>query len=271
MRTKLILEVGYNHQGDMDKAKELIDDASELKAWAIKFQKWDVDGFPKEIKDKKRTDNHAFGKTYYQHRKHLEFSIKQLKELKKYAEKKGLVFICSGKDLKSIKQIVEDLKCEWVKVPSQRYKDNAIFKYLYYKKPDVKIMVSTGMQYHNEIPKSRWLKEANVIMHCVSNYPTKLKDCDLGVLNTFDFYNGYSSHEVNAMGVQYAVAMGCEYIERHFTFDKNAKGTDHQVSSDVEEVKEIIKDIEFVETLLGSGKRELTDIERSNKAFYGSF
>jgi len=273
MRAKIILEIGYNHNGSMTKAKGLIREAAKLNVWAVKFQKWDIEGFPEELKNMKRSDKNAYGPTYYEHRKYLEFSIEQLKELKEYSEKKGLNFCCSGKDFNSIKQLVEELNCKIIKVPSQRYRDNQIFRYLYKERKErgLKIIVSTGMLYEDETKKSRWIDKdgADIIMHCVSLYPARKEDVNLIVMRN-SFYNGYSSHEINGDCIKYAVALGADYIERHFTLDNNDKGTDHKVSSTPDQMLNIIKDIEEVEKIV-STKRSLTEQEKKHRKFYWGF
>lgn len=273
MKTKIILEIGYNHQGDIELAKQMIDEAEKLKVWGVKFQKWEVDEFPEDLKKKKRDDQNSFGKTYEEHRKALEFSIKQLKELKKYSENKGLKFVCSGKDFTSVKKLVEDLNCKYIKLPSQRYKDHDIYLYIMSNKvkKNLFIMVSTGMHFEGDIPRSRWTTQANVVMHCVSDYPASLGQCNFAWMRKNKFYNGYSSHEINGTGIKFAVALGAEYIERHFTLDKTMKGTDHKISSDVKEMKKIIAEIEVTEKILGNGHRLLSEREKKNREFYKGF
>ncbi len=273
MKTKLILEIGYNHNGSEETARQMIDEAEELGAWGVKFQKWDIDGFPDWKKDEKKTGAHAYGKTYYQHRKALEFSVSQLKKLKKYAEKKGLVFICSGKDIESVRTLVEDLKLEWIKLPSQRYHDNKIFKYLMSAKKGtgLNIIVSTGMKTADEIYASKWPECADVFMHCVSKYPCTLQEADLGFMRSCDYYNGYSSHDEEGRAIPFAVLIGAEYVERHYTLDKKGKGSDHKISSDKSEIYDIIKEIEFMEIVLGNLNRNLTDEELRVRDIYSRF
>jgi len=93
------------------------------------------------------------------------------------------------------------------------------------------------------------------------------------IRNIFDkckFLNGYSSHELNGIACKYAVALGCEYIERHYTSDKNNKGTDHKLSSDLNELKQIIKDIRDAEEIRGS-YRNLSEKEKKLRDYYRSF
>jgi len=272
METKIIAEICYNHQGHIMTAKQMIDEAAELGLWAVKFQKWDVDGLPDWKKEEERTDENAFGNTYYEHRKKLELSIKQLLKLKKYANDKGLVFICSGKDFISITQLVEN-GFKWIKLPSQRYKDNKIFKYLLAnkKKRKLKIIVSTGMRHENEILNSKWIQHADVIMHCISLYPAKPEDCNIAFMRKHKFYNGYSSHEDRGKAIVPAVCAGAKYIERHYTFDITEKGSDHAISSDYNEMKNIIKQIEEIEPTLGDGNRNITEKELQVREIYKRF
>lgn len=275
MKTKIIAEIGYNHNGSIEIAKEMIDEASKLNLWAVKFQKWNIEGFPDEIKNKIRNSPHDYGKTYYDHRKFLEFNIEELKELKKYAEQKKLQFISSGKDFFSVRQLAEKLNCQIIKLPSQRYLDHDIFIYLYNerKKRNFAIAVSTGMHKQKEIMNSRWIDDdgANIIMHCISQYPAKLEDCNLGWMAKAGIYNGYSSHEIEGKAIKYAVSMGAIFIERHFTLDKKSKGSDHIISSDVKEMKKIIKSIEEIEEIMGTGKRKISKEELKLGRYYRSF
>jgi sialic acid synthase SpsE len=271
MRAKIIAEIGYNHNGSMELAKKMIREIAKLKLWGVKFQKWDIDNFPDEIKNQIRNSEHDYAEKYYDHRKFLEFSIEQLAELKEYAEKKGLEFIVSGKDMNSLKELMQ-LNLKFIKIPSQRYHDNNVFKYLYHerKKRGFYIMASTGMLNGKQIKKSRWIKEADILMHCISLYPAKLEHCNLNWMDKVD-YNGYSSHEEGGKAIKYAICKGAQFIERHFTLDKNDKGSDHSMSSDVQEMKLIIKEIEDIEKILGDGKRNITPEEFKLGRYYRSF
>jgi sialic acid synthase SpsE len=274
MRTKIIAEIGYNHNGSFEYAKKLIREVAKLGLWAVKFQKWDIEGFPEHIRDQVRSDEtHNYGETYYEHRKFLEFSIEQLAELKEYAEKKGLEFIVSGKDLQSLKDLME-LNLRFIKIPSQRYLDNEVFKFLYYerKKRRFYIMASTGMLRGKQIMKSRWTHKdgADVLMHCISQYPADLNLVNLAWMDRIA-YNGYSSHEIDGKAIVYAICKGAQFIERHFTLDKSGKGSDHSISSDVAEMKRIIKDIEELEIMLGCGGRNISQNELELGKYYRSF
>ena len=95
MKTKLILELGCNHQGKIELAKKMIDNAEKLGVWGIKLQKRDIGSIPEKIRLKTRDIKKSFGKTYAEHRRALEFNCHEILELKKYTESKGLKFIIS--------------------------------------------------------------------------------------------------------------------------------------------------------------------------------
>lgn len=269
MLSKIIMECCYNHQGDINIAKQMIDDAVKLGIAFVKFQKWSINDFPEQIKNQPRNDKHAFGKTYYEHRKALELTIDQLLELKDYTESKGLIFICSGKDLASIKLLIQH-GIDYIKLPSQRLLDQSIIDFLKPIEKDLFILASTGMHYEDEILKSYWYKNADVIMHCITDYPAKLNDCDIAFMNKLR-YNGYSSHEFEGRAIKYAVISGAKYIERHYTLDKSMKGADHIVSSDYKEMCNIIEDIKEAEMIMGSGKRDMNKSELANRKYYLGF
>jgi len=267
MKTKLILECGCNHNGDMDIAIKMIDHAHLLGAWAVKFQKRDVELIPDEMKKLPRDLSNSFGKTYYEHRKALEFSIVEMENLKYHAESKGLVFICSAFDINSIKELIS-YRFEYIKIPSQfaDRKDfqNKIMPYFL----EQNIFVSLGMRSSNELDSNIWRYGRVNTMHCISVYPHAINESCLSMLYREDI-NGYSSHGKEGREIQYAVMAGAQYIERHFTLDKTMNGSDHStVSSEPEEIIRIIKEIEYVESILGDQERLLTDKEKKVRAFH---
>jgi sialic acid synthase SpsE len=269
---KIILECCYNHQGDIKLAKKMIREAQELGVWGIKFQHWDYENMPEWKKNQIRKPENSFGDTYYEHRKALEFSVEELIELKNYAEKRNLVFICSGKDYNSVVDLVEKVECKYIKLPSQRYLDNKIFKYLVRNKHKLnKIMVSTGMWSEKEILSSKWLIYADVIMHCISSYPAKYEDVNFGWFRSNRFYNGYSSHEENGKAIPEFVFLGAEYIEVHYTLDKTMKGSDQSMSLDYEDIKNLLEILKSVEGKVSVKSRLVSDEENKIKKEYTVF
>jgi sialic acid synthase SpsE len=272
MRTRIILETGCNHQGEMQIAKEIILDAHKLGVWGIKFQKRDIESMPDDLKNRPRDMSTSFGPTYYEHRKKLEFDIDQLQELKNLAHRKGLKFICSAFDEKSANDLIK-LGCDFIKLPSQLYMNDSMRNKL--KQGIVsrdKVIVSTGMHTIDEILDSPWMIEAFLVMHCISIYPARLSQLELSVIDILKRHTknvGYSSHDINGEAIKYAVLCGARYIERHYTLSKSMKGSDHEtVSSDFKEMLKIIKDIEYIETLLGNGKTKLHPDELCTRKIY---
>lgn len=271
-KVKLLLECGCNHQGNLETAMSMIEEAARLKVWGIKFQKRDIEAIPDKVKNKKRSLSNSFGETYYEHRKFLEFDIDEIRLLKKMSETKGLKFVCSAFDIKSIKDLIR-VGCKYIKLPSQLLLDKDIANILLQNKTSYKILVSTGMHEWEEIENCIWLNHADVIFHCISTYPAKITEMNLetiGNLNSITTANiGYSSHEMEGAGIKFAVLAGAKYIERHFTLNTEWKGSDHgTVSSDVPEIKRIISDIEWAERIRGTQERLCRLKERNVRKVY---
>jgi sialic acid synthase len=261
LKTKILLELGCNHQGNIYNAIQMIDEAAKLGAWGIKFQKRDCDLIPKEIGDTPRKPENSFGTTYYEHRKALEFSVDQIASLKEYAEKAGLKVVVTVFDLISMDQMIR-AGFEYIKLPSQFYSNYAMNLKLFDMKipmsavhPDFKIIVSTGMHTMREIELWPWFDKSYITMYCRSIYPCELNDIDFKMalslkekLKKSRF--GYSSHDKQGCAIPYMVLLGAEYVERHYTLNKEWKGSDHgTVSSDFQEMQGIIKQIEEMESL----------------------
>ena len=281
MKTKLILEFGCNHNGEMSIACDMISKANEIGAWGIKFQKRDVESIPGNVKNIERSLHNSFGKTYYEHRKALEFSIEEIEALKNVTEKCGLKFICSVFDLNSLIDLAA-IGCKYIKLPSQLYSNKFLQKELITLKKtfNCSAMVSTGMHSAEEILNNGWLDYADIIFHCISIYPCDISDMNIVFIRALkemsrrhnNFSVGYSSHDFEGKGIPFAIAAGAEYIERHFTIDKKMKGSDHStVSSDMYEIVNIIHSIVEIEEILGDEKRECNEREKQIRKIYRGF
>jgi len=261
-KTKIILEFGANHQGNIYNAIKMIDEAAKLGVWGIKFQKRDCDLIPKEIGNTPRKPENSFGSTYYEHRKALEFSVDQIASLKEYAEKAGLKTVVTVFDLISMDQMIR-LGFEYIKLPSQFYSNYAMNLQLFDLKipmsdvhPYFKIIVSTGMHTLRELDMWPWFDKSDITMYCRSIYPCGLNDIDFKMaLNLKEKLKqsrfGYSSHDKQGCAIPYMILLGAEYVERHYTLNKEWKGSDHgTVSSDFHEMQGIIVDIKEIESRL---------------------
>lgn len=275
MKTKIILEVGCNHQGNIDLAKKMIDVCVSLGVAGVKFQKRDIESIPPEVAKQPRDPAVDFGATYKEHRAALEFSQDQMFQLKIHAESQGLLFSCTAFDVQSMKDLLE-IGVEYVKLPSQLLlKDNIHIAYKNERTSQNKLMVSTGMHSGSEILKSLFY-QPDILYHCISVYPARVEDCNISFIDKLiaqsrelkadgnkGFEVGYSSHEIGAGAVAFAVMAGATWIERHFTLDKGMKGHDHKtVSSTPQELQEMIQLVRLAESIQGDGERVLSNDEK---------
>ena len=266
---KIIAEIGYNagKTDDLTLAYTFISEAIKAGAWAVKFQKWDIDAIPEDVKASKRDLKDSWAPTYYEHRKAVEFTIEQLKLLKHETLIQGAEFIVSGKDFNSIKLLAEN-GFTHIKIPSQLAYDIDIYNYLH-KIKEVTVYVSLGMCNEEDYKRCSWNFENAIKFHCHSEYPVPLQNVNLSVLNRYPF-QGYSSHEVDAEACSFAMSIpSVEYIERHFTIDKTLKGRDNStVSSDISEFTKLCKDASNYDMFFKDRERVMTLQEESISEFY---
>ncbi|MEX0931909.1 MAG: N-acetylneuraminate synthase family protein [Candidatus Paceibacterota bacterium] len=260
----VIAEVGINHNGDMEIAKKLIDVARDSGADAVKFQKRTTkEILTKEGLDKPYTSPNAFAPTYGAHRDALEFNEDQYRELKKYAEKNGVLFFASAWD-KGSADFLESFDVDAYKVPSADTINIPLLEYI--AKKNKPVLISTGMNTFDEIQDavSTVLKHNNrvVVFHCLSLYPSPEHMIELAFMDTLKrtFHPlpvGYSGHEIDLLPTLAAVSRGAVIVERHLTLDKQMKGSDHAGSLEPHELKELVDSIRRIEKILGKGGKTM--------------
>ncbi|XP_013878937.1 N-acetylneuraminic acid synthase a [Austrofundulus limnaeus] len=265
----IIAEIGQNHQGDIEKAKKLIKMAKECGADCAKFQKSDLaHKFNKRALERPYDTKNSWGKTYGEHKRHLEFSHDQYKELQEYAEEVGIFFTASGMDEKAV-EFLHELNVPFFKVGSG---DTNNFPYLEKTaKKGRPMVVSSGMQSMETMRQVyKIVKQHNenfAILQCTSAYPLEPKDVNLRVITEYqkefpDIPIGYSGHESGISISVAAVALGAKVIERHVTLDKKAKGSDHAASLVKSELEELVRSIRLVEIALGSNVKQMLPCEK---------
>lgn len=276
---RVIAEVGCNHMGEVKIAREMIETAKFFcKIHAIKFQKRN----PKECLTEKEYNSqhpvsyHSFGKTYGEHREHLEFTLDEHRGLKEYCDLLGIVYSSSVWDLTSAKEIAS-LKPEFIKIPSAC---NTHFEMLHYLCNNYKgeIHVSLGMTTHKEeegIVNFFIECERNkdvVLYSCTSGYPVADEDvCLLEIKRLRDKFLdsvkaiGFSGHHKGIAIDVAAFVLGAEYIERHFTLDRAWKGTDHAASLELDGLRRVARDINSVSKTLTYKNMEIMDIEETQR------
>ena len=264
----IIAEAGSNHNNELYLAKKLIDVAAEAKADAVKFQLFTAKGlYPSNC----GSIELSYGKVdLYKVIEKLELPLKWLPELKGYAEKYGLIFMCSPFEEKLVDEL-EKINIDCYKVASPELNHIPLLEYIgKNKKPiiastglckiqDIAEAIETIQKYHNNL----------AIMHCVSAYPTPLEDCNLNVIETlkkvFNVPVGFSDHTFDPIfAPTVAVYKGANIIEKHFTLDKKMEGLDHYFALEPLEIKEMVKIIRSVEELDKNGQEKFIN-ERFGK------
>lgn len=276
---KVIAEIGCNHKGDINIAKEMIETAKYFcKIYAVKFQKRN----PKECLTKEEYNKphpvsyHSYGKTYGEHREFLEFTIDQHRKLKTYCDQLGIIYSSSVWDLTSAKEIIS-LNPEYIKIPSAC---NTNFKMLKYICDNYQgdIHISLGMTNHKEEENIvNFLKEKNrnkdtVLYACTSGYPVPDKDVCLFEIKRLrkKFLKdvkaiGFSGHH-NGIAIDVAAfVIGAQYIERHFTLNRTWRGTDHAASLEPDGLRRVARDIKSVAETLCYKDKEILDIEEEQR------
>lgn len=254
--TKIIAEIGINHNGDMDKAKRLIDIAAVAGCDYAKLQKRNPDVcVPEEQKNLMRKvpwNNEEI--TYLQYKKDIEFSVNQYKELKGYAKSRGIILFASVWDVDSAKDLAPIF--DTVKIPSACITDYDLLKYCdenYFIK-----MMSTGMSTEKEIDIAANILDPDVIFHTNSSYPSKVEDLRLQYLLWLKWNHkerdiGYSNHFFGLTPCFAAVALGASYIEVHICEDHRDWGSDQSSSVEPVGLIKLVKGIRDLELALSKG------------------
>ena len=258
----VIAEIGINHNGDINLAKELIDMAQTSGCDAVKFQKRTVEEvYSTEELDKPRES--PWGTTTREQKHGIEFNITQYKELEEYSNEKGLAFIVSCWDLDSLQEVEDNLNVKYHKVASALATDKEFLEALHYTgKP---IILSTGMCTDEQVDAAlKILKHTEYVLACTSTYPTKEEEVNLNYINTLkEKYHylsvGFSNHYNGLAACMGATALGAECLEFHITKDRTMYGSD-QVAS-IESVNELMVSVRKIERMLGDGKKVVYDSE----------
>jgi N-acetylneuraminate synthase len=261
----IIAEVGINHNGDLDVAKQLIDAAVEAGCDAVKFQKRTPElCVPKDQRDKMRNTPWGYI-SYMEYREKVEFDKGQFSELVDYCDEKKIDWQASAWDEPSV-DFLEQFDPILHKAPSASLTDTALLtKMRQQKKP---IILSTGMSDLNQIQAAVDLLGTDdlILAHCTSTYPCPPEELNLRMIQTLrDMYPcpvGYSGHEVGLPTTVAAVSMGACVIERHITLDRAMWGSDQAASIEPGGLRLLVKYIRVVEQALGDGVKVVYESEQ---------
>jgi N,N'-diacetyllegionaminate synthase len=272
----IIAEAGVNHNGSIDLAKKLIDAAAAAGADYVKFQTFKTENLvdKKAVKADYQIQNTQSEGSQFDMLKKLELSEADHHILRAYCNEKNIHFLSTAFDLESF-DLLKKMDLGLYKIPSGEITNLPLLEEI--GKSGKDIVVSTGMATLEEVEATLNVlfsvgatREKITLLHCNSDYPTKMYDVNLlsmlQLAQKFGTAIGYSDHTLGIEVPIAAVALGAVCIEKHFTLDKSLPGPDHLASLDPKELKEMVTAIRNIEEALGSGIKAPTAAELKNKS-----
>jgi N-acetylneuraminate synthase len=260
----IIAEIGINHNGDLDIAKQMIDAAVHARVDAVKFQKRTPDiATPLEQQNQMRETPWGYI-TYLDYRYKVEFNEEQYREIDRYCKEKGIAWLVSVWDQPSV-AFMEQFDTPAYKIPSASLTDFGLIRKA--RATGKPLILSSGMSTMEQIRQGVELAgEEVVLMHCTSTYPCEPEELNLKMVETLrsEFPNlpiGYSGHEVGLVPTAVAVALGACMVERHLTLDRAMWGSDQAASVEPWGFETLVKYIRVTERSIGDGVKKVYDSE----------
>lgn len=278
----IIAEIGANHNGNMDLAFQLIDEAVKCGADCVKFQSWNKSS----VFSRKTYDDNYFLADDYRNRTDYtleeiveEYSIdfKQHYLLKEHCEKMGIEFNSTPFSCAEVDLLVDELDVPFIKIASMDLNNLPFLKYVAGKKRPV--VLSTGLGTLADVDDAVSCLEKNgcneiVLLHCIAIYPPKDEQVNLNNIDmlrdTFGYPVGYSDHTLGTIAPIMSIAKGACIIEKHFTLDKNMIGWDHKVSADSSDLKTIVEAAVRGNKMLGNRRESVVESQERRDAFQRS-
>jgi N,N'-diacetyllegionaminate synthase len=276
MNVRIIAEAGVNHNGSLERARELVRIAAKAGADIVKFQTFKADKIvsrhaAKAEYQKQTTDENE---SQLEMLKKMELSLTDYEALTAYCEKCGIAFLSTAFDLDSVDLLLHLGQNIW-KIASGEITNLPYLRKIGSLQQEV--IMSTGMADLGEIEDAlQVLEKAGLqrnmitILHCNTEYPTPMQDVNLRAMQTIGaafpgLRIGYSDHTQGIEIPIAAVAMGATVIEKHFTLDKKLPGPDHQASLEPQELEAMVQAIRNIEMAMGNGIKSASDSEIKNK------
>lgn len=261
----IIAEIGINHNGSLDIAKQLIDVAKEAGADAVKFQKRTVDlVYTQEFLDSPRES--PWGKTQRAQKEGLEFNAEQFREIDRYCKEKGIDWFASAWDVESQK-FLRQFDLRYNKIASAMLVHEPLLRMIAEEKRHT--FISTGMSDIQHVERAiEIFREAGCsfeLMHTISTYPMDDEDANLNRIKTlrerFGCDVGYSGHEVGLAVSYAAAALGITSLERHITLDRAMYGSDQAASVEPSGFRMLVGAVRKIEKAMGDGRLEMNPKE----------
>ena len=264
----IIAEAGVNHNGDIKRAKIMIDTAKRIGADAIKFQTYKTEKLVTEEAAKAEYQKkHSQEETQFEMLKKLELTGNDFMDLYNYAEEKGIIFLSTPFDLESA-DLLNRIGVTAFKIGSGDLSNYPLLEHIAkWGKP---LILSTGMSTLEEISEtlenlSNLGMDSIILLHCTSSYPTEIEDTNLRMIpmlrEKYGLMVGFSDHTKSTIIPAAAVVMGAVVLEKHFTLDHDLVGPDHKMSLEPEDFQEMVNNIRQVEKALGDGLKKITNNE----------
>ena len=264
--TYVIAEIGINHNGDVEIAKQMIDAAVHAGVDAVKFQKRTPEVCtPPEQQNQMRETPWGYI-TYLDYRYKVEFGKEEYAEIDHYCKERGIDWMVSVWDEPSV-DFMEQFDTPAYKLPSASLTDLGLIRKV--RQTDKPLILSSGMSTMEQIHKAVEVADGKSLglMHCTSTYPCEPEELNLRMVETLrhEFPHlpiGYSGHEVGLVPSTIAVALGACMVERHLTLDRAMWGSDQAASVEPGGFEKLVKYIRVTERALGDGVKKVYDSER---------
>lgn len=274
MGVYIIAEVGVNHNGSVDLAKQMIRHAADAGVDAVKFQMFSTEQLV--LKDAERADYQVENcsdedDSQFDMLKKLELSMDEMALLRDECLTRGVDFLVTPFDLLSL-DALEKLDVKRYKLSSGNVTDKPLIDAV--AKTGKPVIMSTGMATEDEISDAlTWLTEGGcpdvTLLHCTSNYPTAYADVNMRAMQTlkdlFKVTIGYSDHTIGTEIPCMAVSLGAQVIEKHITLDKELPGPDHRASLEVKDLPIMVNKIRHIEQAFGSARIGISDCEKNTR------
>jgi sialic acid synthase len=260
----VIAEIGHNHQGDLEKCRQLFREAKAAGASAVKLQKRDNRTlFTRDMYDRPYDHENSFGRTYGEHREFLEFGKTEYVELQGVARELRITFFATAFDIPSA-DFLARLDMPAYKIASADLRNIPLLTHV--ARIGKPIVMSTGggtlddvrRAYDAVMPINRRL----AILQCTASYPAAFEELDLRVIETYrglfrDVVVGLSAHDNGIAMAVAAYVLGARIVEKHFTLNRALKGTDHAFSLEPAGLRKTVRDLTRIRVALGDGRKRV--------------
>ena len=266
----VIAEIGHNHQGSVEKARELFREAKLAGADAVKLQKRDNRGlFTRAAYDKPYDNENSFGATYGEHREFLEFGAAEYRILQAYANEIGIDFFATAFDIASA-DFLESLDMPAFKIASGDVKSTPLLEHV--ARLGKPIVISTGGALVEDVQRAydtvMAINPQVAILQCTAGYPAAFEELDLRVILQYrerfpGAVIGFSGHDSGIAMPLAAYVLGARIVEKHFTLNRAMKGTDHAFSLEPVGLRKMVRDLQRTHKALGDGRKKIYESERA--------